>query len=67
MIPGMADKTMDDPDRLLVKASTAAFMLDVSRSTVNRMIEDRRVRSVRLGPKVLRIPIEDVRAVARGE
>ncbi len=51
---------------LLFRVSRAAEVLDVSRSQIYKLIERGDLRAVRIG-KSIRIPVEAIREMAKGE
>jgi excisionase family DNA binding protein len=53
-------------DKVLLRPAEAARALSVSRSKAYQMIKDGTLRSVRLGNRSVRVPVDAVRELASG-
>lgn len=60
----MSNKTCAQPATMLSIADTARY-LNVTTRTVQQMIADRRLRAYSLGPRVVRLRLDEINAALR--
>tara|TARA_R110002020_G_C16254783_1_gene770079 strand:+ start:1045 stop:1263 length:219 start_codon:yes stop_codon:yes gene_type:complete len=56
----MNELRQDHPPRLAVTVKTAANLLEVSVTTINRLVRDGQIVKLRISPNTTRIPIKSL-------